>query len=109
MKTTATKSAAESQPRAFAVWEYGPDENVPKPESLVISCGVGEQQYEGYYHDADGARVTYEPLKGGGTRVTFSAPSLRLEKRRGYWLSPDDQDTGASAARFGITRRSFQA
>jgi hypothetical protein len=88
--------------RAYAVWFYTDAEKErPSPEHLVISCGVNDDQYQGYYDTDLGATVTYESVTGG-TRITLSAPSEGLEAEADYWLSPDNQHDGREAVEFGI-------
>ena len=56
-------------------------------EDVHVSCGVGQDQYDGYSIGDSGARLTVE-YTGMHYNVTFTAPSQALEKEADYWLSP---------------------
>jgi hypothetical protein len=86
----------KTKKEVFAVWDLEEipaldncGEEAPFEEQVHISCGVDDDQWEGFFLESDkGARLTIEHKPGGGYRVEFTAPAQDLDQA-GYWMSPN--------------------
>ena len=81
----------------FAVWELKElphEDNCGEASGLEeqchISCGVGDDQWSGFFLEDDkGAKLLIEHLHKGGYKITLTAPALDLGEHKDYWLSPN--------------------
>lgn len=83
----------------YAVW------TVPAlPEDLGefhVSCGAGDNQLDGFFHDSTSARLVISATIDGFD-VTLYAPSEGIEKEADYWLSPNAINGEVEARAFGL-------
>ena len=56
-------------------------------DGVILSCGVGDEQYEGYELADEGAKLEVVNAPQGFD-IKFTAPSQNLEENCNYWLSP---------------------
>lgn len=82
----------------YAKWvlETLPDEI----DDFHISCGVGDEQWDGYFVSDPRAKLTIKH-KSNGYHVKLTAPTQGLENEKGWWLSPSCPH-GREAVEFGI-------
>jgi len=93
--------------KVFAKWRT---DFVPSVEDLThlhISCGVGDEQWDGYQWQDVGVHIHVRdlspcPKKQGPYETAFTAPSLDLEKEEDYWLSPSLLNDKYEAVDWGI-------
>ena len=72
--------------RVFAKWLVSdlPDNFT----DFYISCGAGDDQWDGYFIHDKGATLNIKYNKHRFYEVEFTAPALNLTKYKDAWLSP---------------------
>jgi hypothetical protein len=72
--------------RVFAEWviEMMPDDF----SAFHISCGRGDDQYDGYFIHDKGATMLIKHGSDGLYHVRFEAPDEGLTSHADHWLSP---------------------
>lgn len=91
--------------QVYAKW-VGIKELPEDLNDIHVSCGVGEDQVDGFTLADEGATLTVKSVVGacGETEleITFTAPSGGIEKEEGFWLSPSLISDETEAEAFGI-------
>lgn len=85
----------------FAQWRIPVDDfEAFDSDEIYISCGAGDEQYDGYFINDEGATINVKQTDGV-VNVEFSAPSDGLETHSNLWLSPSTIND-FEAVEFGI-------
>lgn len=89
--------------QAFAKWTV---QNLPDDISGIhISCGVGDEQWDGFHIDGQGSCLTIKPTTDSSWEITLTAPSCGLEDSEAHWLSPSLINDETEATEFGIDHK----